>query len=330
MNIKPLSKHGPLFTDTQFKDTKDPCPVFDGASWHIFGSGGSVRDEKWKILHATAPMMHGPWKEVEPATLIGVEGDHVAAPGVVYDPADGLFHMIVQTDFLAVDGTIEYLTSRDGAIFEKVNTALMPVPGTEEAGLYDPHPAVVKGEKYIMYSGTPRVAHNGVRLVSQPNIFLAKSRTNTWSGPWERLGKVLDHTDIAEHHNQIDHPMYEWGIEGPQLIELPDGKILLQATCFLPVGNFGSRQRVFFALGDSVTGPYHTLGPVLTDPREEWESGENGHAAGFIKDGLLYLFYQARSNRITDDPPANDWRYGIATFDPAQFGETAEENTSSL
>lgn len=319
MSIKPLAKYGPLFTDTQFKDTKDPCPVFDGTTWHIFGSGGSVRDEKWKILHATAPTLNGPWKEVEPAKLIGVEGDHVAAPGVVYDVEDRLFHMIVQTDFLAVDGTIEYLTSSDGLTFHKVNTALTPIPDTEEAGLYDPHPAIVGGEKYVVYSGTPRVIHNGVRHVSKPNIFLAKSTSNKWSGPWQRMGKILDHADIAEHHNQVDHPSYEWGIEGPQLIELPSGKILLKATCFLPEGNFGSRQRVFFSIADRVTGPYRTLGPVLTDSLEEWESGENGHAAGFLRDGLLYIFYQARSNKVADDAAANNWRYGIATFDPAQL-----------
>jgi hypothetical protein len=54
-------------------------------------------------------------------------------------------------------GGIEYLTSPDGRVFTRQNIALEAVPGTGEAGLYDPHPSPVDGEKYIVYSGTPRV-----------------------------------------------------------------------------------------------------------------------------------------------------------------------------
>jgi hypothetical protein len=309
--IKLSRKIGPLYQESQFKDIKDPCPVFDGKLWHIFGSGGSVRDEKWKILHATAPDIHGPWTECDPIVLDGVMGDHVAAPGVIYE--ENMFHMFVQTDFLATSGIIEYLTADDSCCFKKINTALTSLPGTEEAGIYDPHPFVFKGEKYVVYSGTPRVEEHGVFFISQPDIFLARSES--WTGPWTRLGKILDHTHIAWHHNQRDSERYEWGIEGPQLIELPNGKILLNATCFLPEGRFGTRQRVFFATADSPLGPFVSLGPVIGEELEEWESGENGHAAAVVEGNLLHLFYQARSGSNIDDVQANDFRYGIATFD---------------
>ncbi len=65
---------------------------------------------------------------------------------------------------------------------------------------------------------------------------------------------------------------------------------------------------VFFAIAEEVRGPYHSLGPVLPPVEDSWESGENGHAAGFVFDNNLELFYQAR----TANGP---WRYGRATFD---------------
>jgi hypothetical protein len=82
MSINPLWKVGPLYTQTQYKDTKDPCPVFDGKEWHIFGSGGSITTETGEILHATAPEISGPWTEQEACQLVGLAGDHVCAPGV--------------------------------------------------------------------------------------------------------------------------------------------------------------------------------------------------------------------------------------------------------
>jgi hypothetical protein len=126
--------------------------------------------------------------------------------------------------------------------------------------------------------------------------------TDSWFGPWERAGKILDHSDVP-HHNPREHPDYEWGIEGAQLVELPDGRVLLNATCFLPIGPRGSRQRVFFAIADNVKGPYQTLGPVL-DPSGP---GENGHSTVMIKDNQLTLFYQSRVSTTN-----HRWRFGIA------------------
>lgn len=101
----------------------------------------------------------------------------------------------------------------------------------------------------------------------QPDVFLARSTSNTWFGPWERIGKIVDHNDLP-HHNPREHPDYEWGSEGAQLIELPDGRVLLNATYFLPSGARGIGQRVFFAIADKIEGP----GPVLdpSEPGVEW------------------------------------------------------------
>ena len=293
MKLTIASNQFPMFQPSGLDDVKDPCPVFDGRQWHMYGSGGTVTSETWQVYHATAPALDGPWTQ-QPLIDLPVQGSGVAAPGVVVQ--DGVFHMFIQTEFLKPGGKVEHLMSFDGFGWTGASTCLEAVPGTAEHGIYDPHPAVVGGQKYIVYSAMP-----DFQRVPQPDIYLAKSITNTWFGPWERMGKILDHEDIP-HHNPRHHPDYEWGIEGPQLVELADGRVMLNATCFLPQGPRGSRQRVFFALADRVQGPYHSLGPVL-DPSEP---GENGHSTVMVEGNEITLFYQSRVQAT-----GHRWRYGL-------------------
>ena len=293
-----LSNLFPLMSPERWRDIKDPCPVFDDVKWHMFGSCGTVLDESWDIFHATSPTLSGPWIEHDQLHL-DIHGSGVAAPGVIFE--DGLFHMFVQTEFQLPDGTIEYLTSNDGFAWTHVNTALHSVPDTPEHGIYDPHPAVIGGERYFVYSGMP-----AFELTPKPDVYLARSMTDSWEGPWLRLGKILDHAEIADHHNSRDHPDYEWGIEGPQLVELSSGKVLLNATCFLPEGDRGHRQRVFFAIARSIQGPYLSIGPVLVPQG----TGENGHSTVLLDGELITLCYQTRL-----DSTDHKWRYGLATYD---------------
>jgi hypothetical protein len=312
--LLPVRATGPLFESKYFKDVKDPCIAYDGTTWHIYGSGGDTIPEEWEILHATAPSIEGPWTEMPtPAVLRGVEGPHVAAPSVTYDFDDKLFHMAVQKDFMDIGGGIAYLVSADGHTFTKMRTLVMP-SGAGEAGLYDPHFATIQGKKYLAYSGIPAalVRIEG-SLRPQPDVYLARSVSDRWSGYWKRMKAILRHEDIEWHHNRREHPNYEWGIEGPQLVELPNGSVLLNATCFIEEGKFGTRQRVFFALANDVKGPYTTLGPVLAHQTDAWENGENGHASAWVCDNELYLFYQARSQE-NENVLMNPFRYGIAVY----------------
>lgn len=294
MKIEFATNLFPVFQPEGLDDVKDPCPVFDGARWHIFGSAGTVTTETWKIFHATAPTIEGPWTQHALIELT-IDGTGVAAPGVVFD--DGVFHMFIQTEFMKSGGRCEHLVSNDGFTWVALPTALHSVPDTGENGIYDPHPSVIGGGKYLVYSGMERFAH-----VPQPDVYLARSTSGTWFGPWERLGKILDHEEVP-HHNPRGHADYEWGIEGPQLIELPDGRVMLNATCFLPEGPRGTRQRVFFAIADDVRGPYGTVGPVL----EPMETGENGHSTVLVTGDDITLFYQSRVAGTN-----HRWRYGIA------------------
>jgi hypothetical protein len=163
--IKDISRVGPLFLSRKYNDTKDPCPLFDGSVWHIYGSGGKSGDEVWKILHATSSSPLGPWIEEESVLLDGIIGDHVAAPGVVFDPQDHVFHMFIQKDFLALGGTVEHLVSTDGQNFKLLDTPLQSITNTNEAGIYDPHPAEINGEKYIVYAATDSFIFTGTYYI---------------------------------------------------------------------------------------------------------------------------------------------------------------------
>lgn len=292
-----LSDHFPLWTPLEHPDAKDPCPVFDGKIWHLYGSAGCVQSEVWEILHATSLHLEGPWTQL-PNIRLHCKGDGIAAPGVIHHY--GMFHMFVQTEFLRGGGTVELFTSRDSLDWFHVGTMLSAIEGGEEHGIYDPHPATIAGERYIVYS-----AFGPGTRKPQPDVYLAHSPSGHWDGPWVRLGKILDHDEVSAHHNARSQDDYEWGLEGAQLVELPDGRVLLNAVSFLPSGEFGSRQRVFFAIGDTPTGPFRSLGTIL----EPTAPGENGHAAALVHEGVLSLFYQSRM-QSTDGL----WRYGLANF----------------
>jgi hypothetical protein len=301
-----------------YTQIKDPCPVFDGRKWHIFGTAQKKIEAFW-TFHATAANLEGPWKLEEPIKMerlhipADVPNVGVCAPGVVYNEESEVFHLFTQTHFDQLGGAINHLISRDGQVFQTTGLVIESKPGTKQAGVYDPHPAVINGKKYIVYSGYPKPGHG--------DLYLLESESDSWHGPWIEQGIILCHEDIHWHHNQHDQHDYEWGIEGAQLIQLPSGKVLLNAVCFLPDVTLprSKRQRIFFAIADNVYGPYRSLGPVLDPGDNHWESGENGHAAGVVIDKELKLVYQARA------PHAENWSYGIATFAIADIEKAAEE-----
>jgi hypothetical protein len=319
MNLSNLSKLSPAKRvsgiyqpSLMYRDTKDPCVIWDEKRnfWHLYGSGGNSITEQWQILHAVSQNMEGPWTELPPVMLHGIAPTpHTCAPGIIVD--ENGFHMFVQTEFMGPEGKIHYLHSTDGQNFHHVNIAVESLANTNQASMYDPHPAIItnaQGQKeyYLTFSAGP---DTGYGKPVHGDIFLVKSKTNSWKGPWKRLGSILDHNNVP-HHNQHDFEDYEWGLEGAQLIQLGNNKFLLNVVCFLPQGARGTRQRVFFALATSPQGPFTSVGPVLNPLPNDFESGENGHAAGFLRDNKLHLFYQSRPNA-----PDAKWRFGMALFE---------------
>lgn len=296
--VVPLGRYGGL---------KDPCVVRFQGLWHLFATGCK---EHWTydVVHAVAPRPTGPWTMLPPADVVGAEGPSLCAPGVVADGA--LLHMFVQESYNILGGTIRHLVSEDaGASFHCAGTALTSRPGTTEAGLYDAHPAAVRDDKFLVYAGMAKVG--------EPDLHLARSTSGTWAGPWERLGIVLGHDDVG-CHNRRGCASYEWGLEGGQLTELPDGRVLLSAVCFLPDGDHGTRQRIFLAIADEPEGPYEVLGPAL-DPVRYAVGGENGHGCTVVDRGRVYLFFQHR------DGDGLPWSLYVTSVPAAALPGTAGE-----
>ena len=211
--------------------------------------------------------------------------DHItcpAAPGVVAEGAR--LHMFLQEHFNVLGGVIEHLVSDDGGrTFIRTVTALRSDATVDEAGIYDPDGAAIGGVRYLTYAA--------MTTVGQPDLFLARSRSGSWAGPWERLGRILGHEDV-ECHNQRGCPDYEWGLEGPHLLELPDGRVLLTAVCFLAGSPAGSRQRVLLAVADRPEGPYEVIGPAV---ETAGASGENGHGTSVLDGDVVHVVYQERA-----------------------------------
>ncbi|HUR77882.1 MAG TPA: hypothetical protein VMZ22_08035 [Acidimicrobiales bacterium] len=270
--------------------------VHDGVRWHLFATGCGLRTGL-EIAHYTAASLDGTWSEREPVRLVGV--DHIAhpsAPGVIAE-GDRL-HMYLQHDFNVLGGHIEHLMSHDGgATFVRQGVALESLAGTCEAGVYDPDPAEIGGERYLTYAAMSQIG--------QPDIFVARSVTGEWGGPFERCGRMLGHDEV-EYHNQIDDEDYEWGLEGPHLVEMPDGTVLLTAVCFLADQPRGARQRLLLATAERPTGPFELLG-ALIDPAGHL--GENGHGTSVVAGNDLHVVYQERS------AAAQPWHVRHAVFD---------------
>jgi hypothetical protein len=287
----------------RYEEIKDPCLVHDGERWHLYGTGVTARD-RFEVLHATATTLGAQWRVEPPIALAPtLEGGCLAAPGVIAD--GGTLHMFLQTDFNLFDGRIEHLCSSDGGnSFAHLSPALRALPGTAEAGIYDPHPARVAGQLYLTYSA--------FATVGMPDVHLARSLSATWDGPWERLGPILCHEQVP-FHNARDCEDYEWGLEGAQLVELPCGRVLLVAVCFLAGGVAGNRQRVFLAAGDDARGPFEPIGPLTVG-----YTGENGHASAAVVGDAVAIVMQER------DGENSAWRYGIGYVDVAVLERTRE------
>jgi len=256
----------------------------------MYGTG--IRsDGGAEVMHASASRLSGPWTLHEPVKVEGVEGRCVAAPGAVSE--DGMVHLFVQTEFNRPGGRLVHLASADGGrSFGAPTTALFSSPAAGELGIYDPQPVQLREERYLVYAA--------FTVVGQPEIHVARSRTSSWDGPWERLGAVIRHDDVG-YHNQVGTDDYEWGLEAPQLFELPDGRCLLAGVCFLAGKPPGTRQSLFLAVASVPTGPYEVLPSALSAIR-----GENGHGCVVEEDGQLHVLHQER------DGQGDPWRLALA------------------
>jgi hypothetical protein len=291
----------PIPNTDGYRQLKDPCVVSDGQTWHLYGTGWTVGDSAAVIFHAQSDSATGPFTMNAPCSLQGVFGGGVGAPGVIVE--DGVFHMFIQTEFKRRHGTLEHLVSTDGDSFVWADTALTADLSLGEAVIYDAQPCTIGGIRYVAYAAGTHVG--------QTELHLARSE-GSWSGPWMRLGPILRQSDIV-FQNRFGCAGYEWGLEGPQLVELPTGQVLLFGVCFLAGPKNGHRQRVFAARAPGPMGPYEVLGTPFDPRTDSWAQGENGHPGAILTGDSVAVFYQGR------DGAGKRWKVGTTTMQLTSF-----------
>jgi hypothetical protein len=293
-------------------EIKDPCVVFDGNLWHIYGTGGIKTSNEWQVLHAISKSYDGKYITVENIKLLNKDGSpfpniyqQIHAPGVIYDNEQKKFFFIVQTTFTNLGGTVEFFSSTDGDNFYHEETVMKSAPYSRHAGVYDPHISTLV-KRYFdgkKSSDTKKVfVFTGIEKVALGRVYLAESISDTWNGPWEETSCVLWPEQIKAHHNQDNDPNREWCTEGAQLFELDEDLVskeifkrpiyVINAVGFYPFGDHGTRQHNFFTASFNYKKGYTSLGPVHPYSTEK----EMGHGSLVkLPNGKLGLYRQERS-----------------------------------
>ncbi len=288
-------------------EIKDPSIVqaADG-SFYMYATNGISRTEPWVVgrFHAATP--EGPWQELEPCKIIGVEGPEVVAPSVVLTEQDGkpLWKMYIQTSCFGADGVIALATSRDGITFtgvEKTPMAKADLPKgvTPVIGLYDVAVSDVSkgGRAYEC------MVFSAYREVGNGDIFVALRDKAANDENWVQPRMGLRQEDVP-FHNKPGSSQYEWGLEGAKVIQLAEDAFLMVGVCFLDKDKSerGTRQRVFFAAGSDPQGPFLAMSTPVEPTAYPEGKGENGHPDTIDLGDKIGLIYQERAGEGRDKP----------------------------
>ena len=278
------------YPDLHFNDVKDPCMVFDGEKWHLFTSGGwGPNHGGWQVTHMISENMHGPFRLH--STLNIMEGSCVAAPGVVYHK--GLFYMTIQTGYQHLGESIFLTTSKGDGVWTEPK---MIIGGLDHMCCYDAHISFVDDEMVVVYASYDE------RNMHRPNLYVSYPMRYITFEARHRI-KLLDCDDV-KFHNAHYHHDYEWGLEGPQVLDIPGVGMLLTFVAFLGDRPRGQRQRLCFALASYKNLWWKILPPVVDPP----ENGENGHGMCFEHEGKFYCVLQERYSNYV-------WRPAITEID---------------
>ena len=368
-----------------------------------------IQVERWEMGHFKIDNETGILVEQSQVIVHGIEDKpQMCAPSVIHH--NGVFHMFVQGACFFDNHPIYHLTSEDGQNYYPAGGSvessmiLMPLPQTNEAGIYDVHASLIEGEVVLVYSaisahehgkGAKTEIHMAVltdiegeakaeRLIQLHNGMWARmaplsdgqsvyvpmggraedarmvplndgrvvllmrgedalwhpfevSAEKTWipldddgTRDWEALGllekelpgsAIMKYSDVSEHnphprppfveeHDELPEQRrqrlelennFEWGLEGFQVMPLPNGLFLCLGVCFLRDEPKDQRERAFIGISEVRTGPYvplaHLVDPaseVSNDISEMGRQVKNGHPSGLIDGDTLIIDYQTR------------------------------------
>jgi hypothetical protein len=173
----------------------------------------------------------------------------------------------------------------------------------------------------LVYSGFSREGGRDSR--PDPVIFLARGE-NGWSGPFTPGDRpILTDADVPWHNSHDPaNPLYEWGLEGAQLMAMPDGTYLLLAVAFekRPGQAYMPAQRLLFAAYDRDLRLLEVSNPILPLVPGWDEYGHGSMMLDAADPQRLRLLFQARPRN--DDEAfrdSNTWRLFEAVFDIQHF-----------
>ena len=288
-------------------EIKDPSIVraADG-TYLMFATNGISRTEPWVVGRFSAASPEGPWQELEPCNIKGVEGPEVVAPSVVLTEKDGkpLWKMYIQTSCFGADGVIALATSTDGINFTGVEEAPMtkenlPKGSTPVIGLYDVAISDVtkNGKSYDL------MTFSAYREIGNGDVFVALRDKAANDEIWTQPRMSLRQEDVP-FHNKPGSSQYEWGLEGAKVIQLAEDTFLMVGVCFLDKDKSqrGTRQRVFFAAASDPQGPFLPMSTPVEPTAYPEGTGENGHPDTIDLGDKIGLMYQERAGEGRDKP----------------------------
>lgn len=274
--------------DSGSSQIKDPSIVQDAdGGYYMYAT--FVTDDFNGVgrFHAAHP--GGPWQELAPATITGVEGPEVVAPAVVRD--GDTWTMYVQTSCFSKDGVIAVATSADGVHFTGTGAAAASKDGLPGViGVYDVAVSDVTEKGAQMEC----MVFSGYRAVGNGDVYVAlrEKGADAWSAPV----LALKQEDVP-FHNPPGSRDYEWGLEGAKVVQLADDAYLMIGVAFLDksVSERGTRQRVFFAASNKPEGPYTAMETPYAPTAYPEGTGENGHPDTIDLGNKIGVLYQERA-----------------------------------
>jgi hypothetical protein len=276
------------------------------------------------MFHLVADAETGPFIELNPPVLTGKFPKGIYEAPTFVAEGDTL-HLFAQTTYYRFGGTIEHFVSQDGHYFTWANTALRSLPGGQQSGVYDVDavllPSVGKSAAALVYSGFGREGGRDDR--PDPQLFVALSREG-WNGTFAN-GKrpILTDADVPWHNSHdSSNPYYEWGLEGAQLVPMPNGDLLLLSVAFekRPSRHYMPAQRLLFAWYDRRLKLQAVSNPILPYVRGWDEYGHGSMMIDAYDPTRLRMLFQARpANEDGAFRDTNSWRLFEAVFDISRF-----------
>jgi hypothetical protein len=301
----------------RYPEMKDPSVVEVNKNQYImYASIGSSLSQKWIIGRFEASNPSGVWKELPPVEFENLDGPEVCAPAIMVDSThhESNWNMYVQTSCFSENGIIALATSKDGQHFIGHENAVMSKDTLEHhphqiVGVYDAgiSEVMVDGESHLC------LLFSGYRKIGCGDIFMTIRKKNAHESSWNTARCILAQEDVP-FHNSPSYEHFEWGLEGAKIIQLSPQCFLLVGVCFLPRPrtHIGTRQRVFFAISNSLEGPFIPLGSPFA-PQGQNGMGEHGHPDTLLLGQEMYIYYQERRG---DGQP---WYLRLARYDLPQL-----------